>query len=175
MINVISNEINSLFQKDLIINYERETYHVKTTDLQKNQDLNNETTIYLEDCEKKLREVYNMSDDEELIIYKMDYYLKEALIPITEYQLFSSINGKKMDLEMCQGINIYITIPVNINQNELYKYNPYSEYYNNSCYPEMSLIDCQNKKISNKRKIEFNKNNFSLCEKNCIYVIITFL
>ena len=170
IINVINDEISSLINKDLIINYKHETYQIGTTGSQKNNEMNNYTAIYLGECEEKLKKEHNINEDVELTIFKMDYYLNEFLIPITEYKIFSPLTYKPIDLSFCQGINIYITKPVNINENELYKYNPYSNYYNNSCFLGSSSMDCENKEILNERKIEFNNNKLSLCEKICTYI-----
>ena len=71
-----------------------------------------------------------------------------------------------MDLTICQNTKIYVNIPVSIEEDKIYKYNPNSEYYNNSCYPDN--IECDNENILDERKNEFN-NSLSLCEINCIY------
>ena len=61
--------------------------------------------------------------------------------------------------------NTYISI--NIDEKEIYKYNPNDEYYNSRCNQfttdngtDITLYDRQN---------EYNKNNMSLCEINCEY------
>ena len=64
--------------------------------------------------------------------------------------------------------NIQLNIPVIINENILYKYNPMSSFYNDICYlykteyqTDMTLYD---------RKRNYNKNNLSLCPKDCEYI-----
>ena len=93
-------------------------------------------------CESYLRNAYNVPNNGTLIIYKIDYYIYDFLIPITEYQVFYQRKYYLLDLNYCENQYILIQIPVSINENEIYKYNPYSEYYNNSCYP--SSLDCDN-------------------------------
>ena len=60
-----------------------------------------------------------------------------------------------------------MNIPVSINENELYKYDPNSQFYKDNCFPyttedgtDILLTD---------RKQEFANNNLSLCENNCNY------
>ena len=99
----------------------------------------------------------------------MDYYFDEFLIPITEYKLFAPSKNQELSLSYCQGETIIIKIPVTIND-ELYKYNPYSEYYSNSCFPNNSSTQCEDIDILNERINEFNTKKMSLCEKNCIFI-----
>jgi hypothetical protein len=40
-----------------------------------------------------------------------------------------------LDLNICNDIKINITIPVDIDGNNLFKYNSSYEYYNDICYP----------------------------------------
>ena len=68
----------------------------------------------------------------------------------------------------CYEAKININIPVSINEEELYKYDPYSEYYTNKCYP--NILECQANINIFERKSEFNNNYLSLCEKNCNFI-----
>ena len=60
-----------------------------------------------------------------------------------------------------------MSIPTAINENEEYKYDPSSEFYNDECnkYSSDGNIDL----TLYDRKYEFNNNNLSLCESGCIY------
>ena len=58
-----------------------------------------------------------------------------------------------------------MNVPISINEKELDKQNPASNYYNDKCFPyfrdkgvDMTLYD---------RKIEYNKKNTSLCQVGC--------
>ena len=59
----ISNNMNSFSNKDLIISYEQEIYHITSTQLQNTNEYNDKTTIYLGDCEAILKNVYNIEED----------------------------------------------------------------------------------------------------------------
>ena len=138
-----------------IIDYESQTYSDK-----------NETNIHLGECEKKIREYYHIPDNETLLIFKVEEYEEGLNIPIVQYKIFRGKGRENLDLNICNGYKIDIIIPVSINEDELYKYNLSSDYYNNICFTytskngtDIPLKDRQN---------EFVKNNLTLCEGNCV-------
>ena len=158
-----------LLYQNLSIKYEYERYLISTEEYQKDKEYTKkETTIDLGECGNILRDFYDLPLNKSLIIYIMDYYFDEFLIPITEYEIFHPVNKQKLSLDQCQDSIILMEKPVTIDENKLYKYNPYSEYYSNCGF--LSSSDCENKKILNERAIEFNNNSLSLCENNCIYL-----
>ena len=120
----------------------------------------NESTIKLGECEDKLRATYNMSDNSNIIIFKIDIYEEDFIIPIIEYEVYNPETNEKLELENCKGSKISISIPVQINEDNLFKYNSSSEYYNDICFiytsekgTDLSLND---------RRKEYNDNNQSL-------------
>ena len=174
MVNIISNEIAnnvySFIEQESVINYQHGTYHVTTTQNQLMDLENNDTRIILNECENILKEKYGLNSNEDLIIYKMDYFFDEFLIPITEYQVFSHSLNVKLNLNFCKNAYIYVLIPVDINEDELYKHQPDSDYYSNSCFPDTTSTDCADINVLNQRRNEFNSNNLSLCEKDCNFL-----
>ena len=108
-----------------------------------------------------------MDDNEELIIFKIEHYEKELLIPIIEYEIYNINDNIKIDLNICQNSKIELSIPVLINETELFKYDPNSPFYNDKCFPYTT--NDQTDMILSDRKNEFNYNNLSVCEKNCEY------
>ena len=117
--------------------------------------------------ENILKTKNGLDENEELIIFKIDNYIPGLNIPIVEYVIFNE-NGKiQLNLSYCDETPIQYYIPVSINDNELYKYDSKSDFYNDGCdqYTSeygtyMTLYD---------RKNEYNNNNLSLCEINCEY------
>ena len=103
-------------------------------------------------------------------MYKIEHYIEGFKIPILEYSLFLYQNDKaiQLDLELCNNVSIIYYIPINIDGNEISKYNPESDVYKDKCNTyksesgtDMSLYD----RINN-----FNINNMSLCEKSCSFL-----
>ena len=73
----------------------------------------------------------------------------------------------QLDLNYCENLNIDISIPIIINETDLFKYDPNDDYYNDKCYPyktesgtDLTIYD---------RKNDYNSLNMSLCEANCQY------
>ena len=155
-------------RKDIIINYENIIYQITTSDNQNNYNSNyNISSIKLGECETILKNYYNISENETLLIFKIDFFEEGLLIPIIEYEIYNLKTKEQLNLNHCNDIKIDISIPVNINENTLYKYNLSSDYYNDICFIS------NEKKIDitlNERKKEFIKNNMSLCESNCDYM-----
>ena len=149
------------------IENENELYSISTTE---NQNFNETRTIIdLGDCEQELKNIYNLTSEEKLIIFKIEKNIPGYKIPIMGYELFSK-NGKiHLDMDYCQNKNIKTNTYtlVNINENELYKYEPKNKYYNDKCnqYTSENGVDI----TLYDRKKEYNDNKMSLCEINCEY------
>ena len=179
MVNAISNEIIdgsadellSKVNKDkkdyFVKNNYTEIYHLTSTYNQKNNDYNNVSTIDIGECEEILKEKYGINSNETLMIFKVDFYIENYTIPITEYEIFSPKTNEKLDLYYCNETKIKIYTPILIEEEYLYIYDPNSNYYKDKCYPNSS--ECVSDDILLKRKNEFNKNYLSLCESNCIF------
>ena len=146
---------------------EGDDIHILST-LKENLKRVNYSSINLGDCEQLIRSQYNIKNNEEIILYEVEHYIERFNIPIIEYALFIEDGKKQINLSICDNMNVLIYIPVSINENDLDKYNPSSEYYNNDCNKQsneegldMTLYD---------RKNQYNNNNYSLCEKDCIFI-----
>ena len=138
-----------------------------TSDNQKNNTNKNISTIDLGDCESKLKLIYGIEPSLPLIIFKIDYFPDNSLIPIIGYEIYHPLNKSKLDLTYCEDILIKLNIPVNIDENHLFKYDPNSEFYTDNCftYTTENGTDI----ILDDRKQEFSTNRLSLCENNCNY------
>ena len=121
----------------------------------------------LENCENILKDVYNINKSLPLIIFKVDYQYPDLLIPIIGYEFYHPENKSRLDLKYCND-TIKLNIPVSIDENLLYKYEPNSEFYTDNC--NSYTTDNGTDIILNDRKQEFIDNNLSLCENNCNYI-----
>ena len=123
--------------------------------------------IDLGECETILREFYKISDDEKLIVVKVDFQNTGYLVPKVEYDVYNPYTLEKLDLGLCNQTKIDILVPVILNEEDLFKYNTSSEYYKDLCFTytteegtDITLDD---------RKNEYIDKNMSLCESNCEY------
>jgi len=173
--NIMNGNIKSLIEnvaneekQDLTVDYKDAIYQITSSDNQNNKVYNNISTIKLGECENKLKDYYNLSQSENLLIFKVDVYEEGLLIPIVEYEIYHPYTLEKLDLEICKNQKIQISLPAVIDDEDIDKHDPTSNYYNDKCYPSSSengadiiLIDRQN---------EFINNNLTLCENNCKFI-----
>ena len=164
--SLISNITNG-DKKDLLIQDENFIYQLTTSDNQKFNIYDNLSSINLGECENLLHEYYNISENEPLLIFKIDTFEKGLLIPKVDYEIFNLKTKKQLNLTICENSKIKILMPAYIDESEEFKHNISSDYYNNIChiYTTKNGTDITLKD----RKKEFNKNNMSLCESNCEY------
>ena len=160
--------LNNLLEgdkEDLIIKDSDITYQITTTDNQNLKDYEDISVINLGDCEKRLRDAYDIDEDTPIIILKLDINKEGLSIPIVQYEAYDSETKQYLNLSVCNDTKISIILPASIDENEMYKYNSSNEYYNDICctHTTESGTDIP---IS-VRKSEFNNNNLSLCEVDC--------
>ena len=152
-----------------VIKYEHMTVTLTTTKNEKNDENNiNVTTINLGDCEKILKEIYNISNNKALFMKKIEVHQEGMMIPKIEYDVYYKLNSTKLiklNLSYCSNAKIDISIPVKINEKDIDKYNSSSGYYNDICY--VTTSDSGTDIILKDRKNEFIDNNKTLCQENC--------
>jgi hypothetical protein len=139
---------------------------VPTTN-QNNSIKDNISTIYLGECETKLKKHNNVSENDSLLIFKMDIYKEGSSIPIIEYEVYDPKTKNQLNLSICNESKIQILIPVKIEDENINKYNSSDDYYNDICYTYTTENGTDI--ILTDRKNEFINNNMSVCETNCKY------
>ena len=140
-------------------------YTLTTSDNQNSNEKKNESTIYLGECENKLKTHYNISVNDPLLIFKIDIFEKDSDIPIIEYEIYNSKTKEKLDLIYCKDTTIKINIPAKIDKTNEFKYNPVSDYYKDICFV-YTTEDGTDINLSDRKNEFFDKN---LCESNCDY------
>ena len=88
-------------------------------------------------------------------------------IPIICYEIYHPRTKSKLNLSYCEKSSINYNIPVSINEDNLFKYEPNSDYYSDECY--IYTTENGTDILLNDRKEEFIDNNMSLCENLCEY------
>ena len=161
-ISNIDNGIdNKIYEKNI-------SMILTSTKNQKNNENEKMITIDLCRCDNILKEEYNISENDPLYILQIIYEEEGMKIPKIEYEVyypFYNNNLTKLNLTVCKGTKIEISIPVKLNDDNIDKYNPKSGYYNDICYKTTSESGTD---ITLKdRRNEFVENNMTLCEENC--------
>ena len=170
--NIINGNLDNLLE-DIVIGDKNDFYikeddiifQITTTENQNNNEYKNVSTISLGKCEEKLKEIYKIEPNVSLIILKIDYFMEGLMIPIIGYEVFHPINKSKLNLDYCKDFLINYNIPVSISEDEVSKYDPNSEYYNDECTTSKSE-DGTDITLNDRQK-EYNDNNMSLCENKC--------
>ena len=154
----------------VIIEENKTVYEILTT---RNKNPNSNTTsINLGECETRLKEYYDIDQNDYLYILVIDAYIegKTGPVPLYEvyYPLFNSPTLFQLDLSICEGLQISMLYNMALENPELYdKDNP---IYNDMCYPysskegvDMILTDVQQ---------EFKDNNKIICDEGCKFEYI---
>ena len=147
----------------IIIDNEDEVHQISAISNQKDKNL---SKISFGLCEDKLKDYYNINN-EELIMYKVENKVKGFNIPIIEYVLFNQNGSIKLNLSICDNNTLEYYIPVNIDDKQIYKYDPSSDYYTDKCnkYSSEENVDMT---LYEKKNI-YNKENLALCESSCSF------
>ena len=158
-----------LSRLELLIGKENNViYQLTSSENQKNKKYINISTLNLNECENKIRLHHNISESDPLIIFKLDNLVSDINIPIVEYEVYDPITKKSLSLDICNDTTIKIGYPVNINEDEIFKHDPNSDFYKDRCFPYTS--DRETDIIIEDRKKEYNDKNLALCEKDCDFI-----
>ena len=144
---------------------------------------NNETHVEFDECEKKLRESYNISNSTILTLFQFEIenYNTQSYIKQVEYQTYND-EMIILDLSVCKDINIRIVHEikdgVTINENMISSFENMGvnifdindSFFNDLCTP---YSDNGNDIILQDRIKDYYQN-YSLCNQECIYNSIDF-
>ena len=173
LIQAIINNLLNEYNKDnmtqrLNINIIDENLDIILTSTNNPKNNEDNITINLGQCEYILKDYYNISKNDSLYILKLIYKEMGMKIPKVEYEVYYPLlninNLTKLNLTLCQGTKIQISIPVKIND-IIDKYNAESGYYNDFCYKANSEYGTDI--ILKDRRNEFVNKNMTLCEEKC--------
>ena len=174
--NIISSlisEFNSTKtdnSEDKQIEENEKTIILTNTENQKKNEKNNYISMDLGDCENILKNHYHIPMNASLFILQLISKEEGMKIPKMEYEVYYPLNNNKdldkLNLTLCEGTKVEISISININGTlDLDLFDPNSEYYNDICTVTTSELGTD---ITLKdRRNEFIKKNMSLCEENC--------
>ena len=173
--NFIENAINSTYViKSYFIVQVYNTSNASLEIVAKNSNL---SEIYLNNCENILRKIYNIPENEVLLIIRIDVQREDTTSYQVEYEIYSE-NLTELNLSYCKNENIIVKLPHFINENLLNKcnklnnfgydfFNSNNSFYNNICTRYTSEYNTD-MTINDRRKYYYTKE--LLCEENCNYV-----
>ena len=177
-VNVADGEINSIldnledksFQEALKNKTNNgEQYSKKVTDdVEITVSTLEKSSINIGNCEEDLRKKYDIDKNDSILVFEIKYRPNDTKIPIIEYQICHPINLSVLNLSYCNNSEVTVSIPVTIDENSLYLYDPNSKFYNDKCnsFTTENGTDI----ILKDRQQEFVDKNLSLCENKCRYL-----
>ena len=144
------------------------TMSAGTTDTLKNNFNNEVSSIDLGTCEEEIKEYYNISLNQSLIIVKSDVKTNYSLIPKVGYQLIDPNTLTLLNLSHCKTNEAKLYFPVVIDASSLDLFNPSSDFYNGNCYTYTTENGTDI--LLKDRQQEFMNKNLSLCDNNCVFM-----
>ena len=128
----------------------------------------NNTSIDLGKCSIKLKNYYNISENESLYILKMDIKQEGYKIPKIQYEVYYPLYNNStlclLNLSVCKNTDIDIYLPLTLD-GSLDQYDPNSEFYNDICNTFTSEKGTD--LTLSERKKNYINNNLAVCEENC--------
>ena len=140
----------------------------------------NLSVLYLNDCENKLKEKYNLASDEKLYILGIDSpnIFKKSPINVYNYEIFLKNGTQIEDLSMCENTSLTLSSAI-INDKLIHYeealyfssygydiYNINDKFYTSYCSP--AAINNNDITLSDRFR-DFYPSNISLCNNTCIY------
>ena len=171
---ILKNKTNNA----TIIKTENVIFHISTIEEETSNEYLNVSVIDLGECENKIKEQEGLSEDDQLIIYKMDLKNNDLTSTYVQYEVYNPYTNKKIDLDICLNYSIILKVPVNFNRNTELLYESLNEsgynlfdiedsFYNDICSTYTS-INGTDVTLNDRINIIYNNNaNVSLCQENC--------
>ena len=183
-------EILSIFEpvedKSIYLTTENNmTFEITTIQKEKNE-LNdksirdNLTIIDIGYCENILRDSYDINENISLIFIKSENLNSIPSEKNVQYEIYESINKTKLNLSLCEGtdIHLYFPIQLNIETQQLYEdlnkqgydlFNIKDKFYQDICTPYKSENGTDILLSDRINNIYYKNNNLTSCQENCEY------
>ena len=165
--------------QSLIITTEKVIFQISTSEEQKSNNNENISSIDLGDeCEQRIKVQEDLSENDNLIIYKIDIKSEDLSMTYVQYEVYNPKNFSKINLSICEDLLINLNIPILLNGNtesllqslsdsgyDLFNLN--DSFYNDIC-TTYTTKDGTDLTLSDRKNIIYDKNsNISMCQKGC--------
>ena len=175
MYDKIKGKIKS--NKSLIISTEKLTFQISTLKEQKSNNPNI-SSIDLGKCEQIIKDERGLSDEDDLLIYKMDIKSDDLSTTYVQYEIYDPKTYDYINLDICEGIfiNIYSPVTLKDSTETLYQsmsnsgynlFNLNDSFYNDIC-STYTTQDGTDLTLLDRKNIIYDKNaNISICQEGC--------
>ena len=174
----IIKDFNKTNNTNIIIETKNVIFQVSTIEEQENNI--NISSVTLGECEEIIKEKENLTEKDELIIYKIDIKSIDLSLTYVQYEIYNPYTLELIPLNVCESASIKIKAPVKLDEElkSLYEnlnssgYNLFDlndSFYNDVCSTyttengtDISMVD---------RKDLYDSNtNISLCQSGCTFL-----
>ena len=175
--NMIKNNTNNT-----IIKTKNVVFQISTIKEQ-NNNIVNISSVDLGECEGILKKEQNLTDDEELIIFKIDIKNLNLSLTYVQYEIYNAKETKeKLSLEACENTSIIIKSPITLGQDleNMYLsmnnsgYNLFDlndSFYTDICSTYTSEYGTDISMADRKESVyDFYTSNLTLCQDNCTFI-----
>jgi hypothetical protein len=180
-------EIYEQFKNETLTDYHGENKIIKTENVvlqisklgeQKNQNNKNISSIDLGECEKILKNKYNISNNEDLIVIKADIKSEDLSSTYVQYEIYQPYGLYKLKTEYCKDIKIIIHVPLDLNEETVSLYdslkdsgydlfNSSDDFYNDVCTPYTSINGTDMTIEDRKKEIYNTSGSITTCQIGC--------
>ena len=174
----LRSHINS--SSSQIISTENVIFQISSLHEQKENNNPNISSIDLGECEKILKNNTGLTDEEDLIVYKIDIKNEDLSATYVQYEIYNPRTFTIMSLDICKNTQIKVNIPVNLDENTQSIYDSLSksgynlfnledDFYNDICstYTTENGTDLT---LADRKNIIYNTNgNKTMCQEGCIF------
>ena len=176
----VSDKLKEKISPDsnVIIGTKNVNFQISSLEIQKNNDYLNISSIDLGKCEDILKEQEGLSEEEDLIIFKIDIKSEDLSQIYVLYEIYSPLTLERIDVEACKNISIGVTVPVNLDENTKNIYYSLNKsgynlfdlndpFYNDIC-STYTTRDGTDLTLIDRKNLIYDKNgNNTLCQIGC--------
>ena len=145
------------------------------------QDKKDIRTSYVDlgECENRIKKAEHLSDDDELIIFKIDMKNDDSTLLYVQYEIYNPNTLDLISLDICRDILINIDIPfdlteptkslyIHMNESGYNLFNINDSFYNDICstYTTQNNTDLS---MADRKNVIFDKKggNMKICQNGC--------
>ena len=172
-------EFNSTNNK--IYQTKNAVFQISTIKEQQSGKYSNISSIDFDECEKIIKKEYNIKDEDDLLIFKTDFYNNDSSIVYVQYEIYNPYNYKYIPLDICSNVDININFPINLDDDieSLYLslsndgYNLFDSndsFYNDICTTYTTQNGTDITLLDRKQLIYDNNKNVFLCQEGCEFI-----
>ena len=163
-----------------IIKTENAIFQISTLEEQKNNNDPDTSSIDIGDCERILKEKLELSEEEDLIILKIDIKSDDLSKTYVQYEIYNPRTLAPVPLDECKSSNIKISVPIKLDESTISLYdslqksgynlfNLSDSFYSDIC-TTYTTEDGTDLTLSDRKNLIYNNNgNISMCQEGCTF------